>query len=93
MAVGLLRVRLKLYDTETLKDKRSILEGLLIRTRREFNVSAAELDLTDDPGAALLGFAHLSNNGRYSDQVLMNLLRRLDGARDYLVEDYEFHIL
>ena len=93
MAVGLLRVWLKLYGTGTLKDKRSILEGLLIRTRREFNVSAAELDLVDEPGAALLGFAHLSNDGRFSDQVLMELLKRLEGDRAFYVEDWELEVL
>lgn len=93
MAVGLLEVRLRLYGTKTLKDKRSVLAGLLACARRDFNVSAALLDRGDDPGTAVLGFAHLSNNGRYSDRVLMNLLRRLEGARDCLVEDYEFHIL
>mgnify|MGYP003876834393 CR=1 FL=1 len=88
-----MRVRLKLYGTQTLKDKRSVLEGLLVRTRRDFNVSAAELDLTDDPEAALLGFAHLSNNGRFSDQVLMGLLKRLEGERAFFVEDWELEVL
>ncbi|HAF70195.1 MAG: hypothetical protein XD60_1159 [Acetothermia bacterium 64_32] len=93
MAVGLLRVWLKLYGTETLKDKRSLLEPLLVRARREFNVSAAELDLVDDPKAAVVGFAHLSNHGGFSDQVLTGLLRRLEGNRSFLVENWEIEVL
>lgn len=93
MPVGLLRVRLRLYGTHTLKEKRSIVEGLLLRMRREFNVSAAELDLLDDPGSALLGFAHLSNDGRHSNGVLMKLLKQLEGSRDYYVEAHEVEVL
>ncbi|MGC9529370.1 MAG: DUF503 domain-containing protein [Candidatus Bipolaricaulaceae bacterium] len=88
MALGLLRVQLRLFGTQSLKDKRSVVERLLVRARRDFNVSGAELDHTDDPGIALLGFAHLSNDGRHTDQVLAALLRRLEGHRSYAVEDH-----
>ncbi len=93
MAVGVLRVQLKLYGVQTLKEKRSLLEPLLLKARREFNVSAAELDLVDEPQAALIGFAHLSNHGGFSDQVLMGLLKALEGERAFFVEDWELEVL
>ncbi|MFO8034116.1 MAG: DUF503 family protein, partial [Candidatus Bipolaricaulota bacterium] len=61
--------------------------------RRDFNVSAAELDLLDDPGGAVLGFAHLAGDGRHSDEVLSQVLRRLSGSREYVVEDHRLEIL
>jgi len=93
MALGVLRVRLRLPGTHTLKEKRSVIEPLLVRSRREFNVSAAELDLVDEPQAALLGFAHLSNHGGFSDQVLMGLLKSLEAERAFFVEDWELEVL
>lgn len=93
MPVGILRVHLRLYGTQTLKDKRSVLEGLLVRLRREFNVSAAELGELDDPTRAVLGFAHLSNNEAYSDGVLQKILERLAGSREFYVEAHEVEVL
>ncbi len=93
MPVGILRVYLRLYGTHTLKEKRSVLEGLLVRLRREFNVSAAELGELDSPEHAVLGFAHLSNNGAYSDGVLQKILERLEGSREFCVESHEMEVL
>lgn len=88
-----MRVHLRLYGVNTLKEKRSILEGLLVRLRREFNVSAAELEELDDPEQAVLGFAHLSNNGAYSDGVLQKILERLEKSREFFVEAHEMEVV
>lgn len=93
MSVGLLQVRLRLSGARTLKDKRSVLAGVLSRARREFNVSAAELDALDDPKRAVLGFAHLSNDGRHTDEVLMKLLDELQGSPDYYLEGHDLSVL
>lgn len=87
-----MRVQLRLYGAKTLKDKRAVLEGLLVRLRREFNVSAAELGELDNPERAILGFAHLSNNGAYSDGVLQKILARLEGSREFFVEAHELEV-
>jgi uncharacterized protein YlxP (DUF503 family) len=93
MAVGILRVSLRLFGVHTLKEKRAILEGLLVRLRREFNVSAAELAELDNPEKAVLGFAHLSNDGAYCDGVLQKVLERLLGSREFYVESHELEVL
>lgn len=92
MPVALLRVAIRMHGTRTLKEKRAIVEGLLARLRREFNVSAAELDSLDDPSCAVLGFAHLSNHGPYSDSVLQKILERLEGSREFFVENHELEV-
>ncbi len=70
-----------------------MVKGLLMRTRRDFNVSASELDHLDDPGYAVLGFAHLASDGRYSDEVLSQVLRHVGRSRAYVVEDHQLEIL
>lgn len=86
-------MRLRLPGARTLKEKRSVVVGVLSRARRGFNVSAAELDFLDDPKRALLGFAYLSNDGRHTDEVLMKLLDEIQGGRDYYVEGHELSFL
>lgn len=93
MPVGLLQVRLRLPGVRSLKDKRSVIAGILSRARREFNVSAAELDLLDDPKRAVLGFAHLSNDGRHTDEVLMKLVEELEGNPEYYLEGQDLSLL
>ncbi|MCX7750693.1 MAG: DUF503 domain-containing protein [Candidatus Bipolaricaulota bacterium] len=93
MAVGVLTVQLRIPAARTLKDKRSVLSGVLARARREFGVSAAELDGLDNPKGAVLGFAYLSNDPRHADEVLMTLLESLHGSRDYYVEGHELSVL
>ncbi|MBC7219926.1 DUF503 domain-containing protein [Candidatus Bipolaricaulota bacterium] len=93
MPVGLLQVRLRLPGARTLKDKRSVVAGVVAWARREFNVSAAELDGLDDPKSAVLGFAHLSNARGHTAEVLTKLLDALDGNRDYYVEGHDLSIL
>lgn len=43
--------------SRSLKGKRGIVKSILARARSEFNVSAAEVDLNDVHGEAVLGFA------------------------------------
>lgn len=93
MPVGVLQVRLRLPGARTLKDKRSVVAGIIARAKREFSVSAAELDGLDDPKRAVLGFAHLSNSRGHTDEVLMKLLDTLGGSRDCYVEGHELSIL
>ncbi len=93
MPVGVLQVRLRLPGPRTLKEKRSVVAPVLARARREFNVSAAELDSLDDPKSAVLGFACLSNAHRHTDEVLMKLLDTLQGSRDYYIEGHNLSIL
>lgn len=93
MPVGLLEVRLRIPGVKTLKEKRSVVAGVLAGARRAYGVSAAELAALDDPKVAVVGFAHLSNDRRYTDEVLMNLLDELGGSRDYYVEGHQLSFL
>lgn len=83
MVVGLGIIELWLGDCRSLKDKRSLLKGLLSRTQREFNVSLAEVGANDEWRRAVIGFATVGNdrcfvNGRI-DQIL-NFIERLNLA-------------
>ena len=93
MPVGLLQVRLRLPGAHSLKDKRSVVSGLLARARHEYSVSAAELDNLDEPKASVVGFAYLSNDGRHATVVLTKLLDELGRSPAYYVEGHEFALL
>ncbi|HWI40006.1 MAG TPA: DUF503 domain-containing protein [Verrucomicrobiae bacterium] len=72
MFVHSLRVRLHL-PSHSLKGKRGIVKSLLARARQQFNVSAAEVDLQDSHGTAVLGFAVVTGGRAAGADILARL--------------------
>jgi len=60
-------------QSRSLKTKRGIVKSILARARNTFNVAAAEVDLQDLQGEALLGFATVSGNSVLARQTLEEL--------------------
>ena len=72
-------IKLQLPST-SLKGKRGIVKSVLARARNKFNVAAAEVDLQDIPGTALLAFVTIGETRSQPRQ----LLERLE---EWLVEE------
>ncbi|RMG87859.1 MAG: DUF503 domain-containing protein [Chloroflexi bacterium] len=78
--VGLCTIELYLPGMSSLKDKRRILKSLLTRMRNTFNVAAAEVGHQDKWQVALISFTTVSNSAAYTQRVLEDVLRWIDGA-------------
>ena len=74
MAIGLLKLHLRLPGCGSLKEKRSRLKPLLARLHREYNISAAEVDLLDVWQESLVACAVVSNNARHNDRLLQKIV-------------------
>ncbi len=59
--------------SHSLKGKRGIVKSILARTRNSFNVAAAEVDLQDVPGSAVLAFATVNGSRAQARRVLEQL--------------------
>jgi uncharacterized protein len=59
--------------SHSLKGKRGIVKSIIARARQTFNVAAAEVDLQDVHGEALLGFAAVSGSRGAARKVLEQL--------------------
>jgi uncharacterized protein YlxP (DUF503 family) len=87
MVVGLLTTNLHMQGITSLKEKRSIVKGLIGRLQSRFNISISEVDHNDNKTRAVIAIAIVSNGSRFIDQQLdaiINFMRR-DG-RFYLGE-------
>jgi uncharacterized protein YlxP (DUF503 family) len=71
--------RLHLPST-SLKGKRGIVKSVLARARNSFNVAAAEVDLQDIPGSAVLAFVTVSEDRSHARRVL-------ERVEEWLVEE------
>lgn len=73
-----LTVHLHLPGCSSLKEKRGRIQPLLHRLRREFNVSAAEMDLQDKWQEAVIACAMVGNQRAYLESALQNVARWID---------------
>jgi len=88
MVIGVLRLTLHLPNSESLKDKRQVVSGLLRRVRQQFQVAAAEVGERDRWQLAQLGIACVSAEGAHADEVLAHVLSFVErSAGEALVAD------
>jgi uncharacterized protein YlxP (DUF503 family) len=90
--VGVLQVELSIPGAFSLKEKRHVLKGFLERLRRDFGVSAAEVDRQDVWNSAIVGVAFVSNDARHAESHLQKALNAMGRARDAVVVDSQLEV-
>jgi uncharacterized protein len=96
MVIGACTVELDLPGLGSLKEKRSILKSLLSRLHKEFNVSAAEVDLHDAWQSSTIGVVIVSTSAVHAQNLLNNLIHWIETYRpdvevvDHYVEMISF---
>lgn len=73
-SLSLLTLELEIPGCKSLKEKRSILQPFIAHLRKAFNVSVSEIAHQDSWDRAGLGLAIVSNDGRYNQKVLAEIL-------------------
>ena len=71
----LLTLKLYLTGCSSLKEKRSRLQPLQTRLRKEFNVTVSEIGLQDVWQSAWIGVALVSNDSVHNEQVLNEVIK------------------
>jgi hypothetical protein len=94
MNVGVCQVRLRFPENLSLKGKRQVLNSITTRLRNKFNVSVAEVDDHESWQLATLGICCVSNNSRYTNEVLSKAVDFIVNGRFELeILNYEIEIL
>jgi len=94
MNVGVCRISLRLPENLSLKGKRGVLKSIITRVRSKFNVSMAEVDDHELWQLTTLGICCVSNDGRYTNEVLSKVVDFIvNGRFDVEILDYEIEIL
>jgi uncharacterized protein len=73
--VGVLTIHLHLPGCASLKEKRGVIKPLINRLHREFNVSAAEMDLQDTWQETVVGCAMVGNDSTHLERSLQAVAR------------------
>ena len=94
MNVGVGKISLRIPENMDLKGKRQVLKSITSRIRNKFNIAVAEVDDNDTWQRAAIGFCCISNNKRYSNQVLSKVFSFVEnGHFDVEILDYEIEII
>ena len=71
--IGVLTIHLHLPGCTSLKEKRSIIRPLVSRLHREFNISAAEMDLQDVWQQTVIACGMVGNNAAHLERSLQTV--------------------
>lgn len=94
MNVGVCRVKLRFPENLSLKGKRQILKSITTRLRNRFNVSVAEVDDNELWQLATLGICCVSNDSRFTNEVLSKVVDFIvNGRFDLEILDCEIEVL
>jgi len=94
MNVGVCRIELRLAENLSLKGKRRVLKSITTRVSNKFNVSVAEVGDQNLWQLATLGICYVSNNSRYTNEVLSKVVDFIVGSRfEVEILNYEIEIL
>ena len=94
MHVGVCQLRFRLAQNLSLKGKRRVLKSITTRVSGKFNVSVAEVDDHDVWQIATLGICCVSNDKRYTNEVLSRVVNFITESRfEIEILDYQIEIL
>ena len=81
MSLGVLTLHIHIHGCKSLKEKRGRLKPLIMRLRREFNISVTEMDLQDTRKDAVVACALISNDSRHTQRVLQSVVKWVENNR------------
>ena len=73
MPIAYLTLELRIEGAHSLKDKRQVLRSLKDRLRNSFNISIAEIEVTDLWQRATLGVVSISDSRDYLEGLMRNV--------------------
>ncbi len=93
MIVGVLTIDMALFEAQTLKDKRRVLQGFKQRVRDRFNVSVAEVEHGDSPKRTRLGIAGIFRESREAHSLLDRIVDMARQTGGLTLLEYERELL
>ena len=81
MIVGVCKIKLRIPENMSLKGKRSVVKSIITQLKNKFNVSVAEVDDQQLWQIATLGICCVSNDTRYTNEVLSKVMNFVTDGR------------
>ena len=78
MAIAGMEISLRLFDTYSLKDKRSVVKSITRKMQNKFNISIAEIAQQDMLNEAVIGISVVSNTYQAANRMLDTVLYEIE---------------
>ena len=90
--IGSLECEFRIYDANSLKEKRAVLQRVLTRLKQKYNVSVSEIDYQDVWQRTKIAIVTVASSRHAAERELENSLRFLDSFPEWerLDTDYEW---
>ncbi len=82
---GICEISLRLFEIDSLKEKRSIVKSLVEKLKHKYNISVAEVGYNDYLNQSLIEFAVVSNDRKFINEVM-------DKAVEFVENCYEVEV-
>lgn len=93
MVIGTLRITVAVPDSQSLKEKRTVVRSITSRLRQTFAVAVAEVDELDSWQRAVIGIACVSNSARHADEICQKVLSYVENDADGVVTHSRFELV
>ena len=93
MVIGLLQVEVHYPGAQSLKEKRFVLQSLLDRVRRKFNVTAAEVEYQNKWQKSVLAVVHVNTSRAGADGVLSAVMNLMESEAEMQVTGVQTEFL
>lgn len=93
MIVGVCTLKLIIYESNSLKDKRSVIKSIIGKIQSRFNVSIAEIDLNENWQRSIIGFACVTNYTNHANQVISKVINYIDEDSRVEIIDHNIEIM
>ena len=93
MVIGICHLELFLHDNFSLKGKRQVLQSIVQRVRRRFNISISEVDAQDLWQRAVLGICAVGNDRQRVNSTLDQVITFIENTHLTDVADSQIEII
>ncbi|NLX62301.1 MAG: DUF503 domain-containing protein [Tissierellia bacterium] len=93
MRVGTCEVKIMIFESNSLKEKRQIVKSIIGKIQSKFKVSVAEVGLNDSWKTSIIGFACVTNDAVFANQIIYRIIEFIDGDSRVEILDYNIEIL
>lgn len=84
-----LKVSFEIFDSRSLKDKRSVVKSMINRMRNKYNISIAEIDSNDILNQGTIGIGIVGNNRGLCRQVLERVMTDIEEQYEIEIHDVQ----
>lgn len=93
MFIGIIEIDIEIFESNSLKEKRSVVQSLVRRLKSRYNISIAEVSNLDTLNYSTIGISIVSNDRKYIQTNIDKILNFIDNDTRLEVKNINYEIM